>query len=66
MAKDMNIPVLGIVENFSYLECPDCGRKIEVFGKSHIEDIAKELEIPVLRPDSDRSEADRSSGKRSL
>ena len=48
MAKDMNIPVLGIVENFSYLECPDCGRKIEVFGKSHIEDIAKELEIPVL------------------
>ena len=48
MAKQMNIPVLGIVENFSYLECPDCGRKIEVFGKSHIEDIAKELEIPVL------------------
>ena len=48
MAKDMDIPVLGIVENFSYLECPDCGRKIEVFGKSHIEEIAKELSIPVL------------------
>ena len=48
MAKDMNIPVLGIVENFSYLECPDCKKKIEVFGHSHIDEIAKELEIPVL------------------
>ena len=48
MAQKMNIPIIGVVENMSYLECPDCGRKIEVFGKSHIEDIAKELEIPVL------------------
>ena len=48
MAKDMDIPVLGIVENFSYLKCPDCGRKIEVFGKSRIGEIAKELDIPVL------------------
>ena len=32
MAKKMNIPVLGIVENYSYLECPDCGKKIKVFG----------------------------------
>ncbi len=42
MAKLMNIPVLGVIENYSYLKCPDCGRKIEVFGKSHIEEIAKE------------------------
>lgn len=48
MAKKMNIPVLGVVENYSYLECPDCKKRINVFGESHIEDVAKELEIPVL------------------
>lgn len=48
MAKKMNIPVLGVVENYSYLECPDCGKRINVFGESHIEEIAEELEIPVL------------------
>lgn len=48
MAQTMNIPVLGIVENYSYLECPDCGRKISVFGESHIDEIAEELNIPVL------------------
>lgn len=48
MAKQMNIPVLGIVENYSYLVCPDCGKKINVFGKSHIDEVALELEIPVL------------------
>lgn len=48
MAQAMNIPVLGIVENYSYLECPDCGKKISVFGESHIDEIAKELDIPVL------------------
>jgi len=48
MAKQMNIPVLGIVENYSYLECPDCGKKINVFGESHIEEIAEELGVPVL------------------
>ena len=41
MAKLMDIPVLGIIENYSWLSCPDCGRKIEVFGKSRIEEIAK-------------------------
>ena len=40
MAKLMDIPVLGVIENYSYLTCPDCGRKIEVFGKSRIEEIA--------------------------
>ena len=48
MAKQMNIPVLGIVENYSYLVCPDCGKKINVFGESHIDAIAEELGIPVL------------------
>ena len=48
MAELMNIPVLGIVENYSYLRCPDCGKKIEVFGKSHIEDVAKQWNLPVL------------------
>lgn len=48
MAKAMNIPVLGIVENYSYLVCPDCGKKISVFGESHIDQAAEELGIPVL------------------
>ena len=48
MAGQMDIPVLGIVENYSYLECPDCGKKISVFGESHIEETADEYEIPVL------------------
>lgn len=48
MAKKMDIPILGIVENMSYLECPDCGKKISVFGESHIEEVAKEYDLPVL------------------
>lgn len=48
MARKMNIPVLGIVENYSYLECPDCGKKISVFGESHIDEIANELDVEVL------------------
>ena len=48
MAKKMNIPIIGLVENMSYLECPDCGKKISVFGESHMEEVAKENEIPVL------------------
>ena len=48
MAKQMDIPVLGIVENYSYMVCPDCGKKIQVFGESHIEEIAKELGTEVL------------------
>ena len=41
MAKMMNIPVLGLVENMSYVRCPDCGKEIRVFGESHIEAIAE-------------------------
>lgn len=48
MASAMNIPVLGIVENYSYLECPDCGKRIHVFGESHIHEIAEELQTNVL------------------
>jgi len=48
MAKEMNIPVLGVVENYSYLECPDCGKKIHVFGESHIDEIAEEFGTEVL------------------
>lgn len=48
MAKQMNIPILGVVENYSYLECPDCGKKISVFGESHIDEIARELGMSVL------------------
>jgi Mrp family chromosome partitioning ATPase len=48
MARLMNIPVLGIVENMSYLKCPDCGKEIPVFGQSHVEDVAKEYGLEVL------------------
>jgi len=48
MANMMHIPVLGFVENYSYLRCPDCGKKISVFGESHLEQTAQSLGIPVL------------------
>ena len=48
MAVKMDIPVIGMVENYSYLECPDCGRKLNIFGESKIDEVAEELKIPVL------------------
>ena len=48
MANMMNVPILGLVENFSYLECPDCGKRINVFGESTVEDLAKENDIDVF------------------
>ena len=48
MAKMMDIPVLGLVENYSYFQCPDCGKQHAIFGESHIEKVAAELEVPVL------------------
>ena len=48
MANMMHIPVLGFVENYSYLECPDCGKRINVFGESHLDEVAKEFDLPVL------------------
>ena len=43
MAEKMNIPVLGLVENMSYVQCPDCGKKIEIFGQSRAEETAKQF-----------------------
>ena len=48
MAQMMNIPVLGFVENYSYLVCPDCGKKLEVFGQSKLDEVSREMGIPVL------------------
>ena len=48
MAKMMDIPVLGLVENYSYFQCPDCGKQHAIFGESHIDKVAAELEVPVL------------------
>ncbi len=45
MAKMMNVPVIGIVENMSYFECPDCGKRHEIFGKSRVEEIAARFGI---------------------
>ncbi len=48
MAKMMNVPVLGLVENMSYYICPNCNEKINIFGESKIEETAAELGVPVL------------------
>lgn len=48
MAKLMNVPILGIVENMSYFECPDCGKRHSVFGESKLKEAAGEMGIPVL------------------
>ena len=48
MARMMEIPVLGFVENYSYYQCPDCGKKTEVFGKSHLDAMSQQYNIPIL------------------
>ena len=48
MASLMNIPVIGLVENMSYVKCPDCGREMYVFGKSKAEEVAAQYGIPFL------------------
>ena len=48
MASMMNVPVLGLVENLSYVKCPDCGKEIKVFGESHIEQIAEKFGYDLL------------------
>ena len=45
MARMMNIPILSIVENMSYFECPNCNEKHYIYGESHIDDIASKYEI---------------------
>ena len=49
MAEMMNVPILGIVENMSYFVCPDCGKRHQIFGESHIEEIAAKHNIHVVR-----------------
>ena len=48
MARMMNIPVLGLIENYSYFQCPDCGKKHAIFGESKLEQVAAELDLPIL------------------
>lgn len=48
MAELMKVPIVGMIENYSYLCCPDCGRRIEVFGPSHAKEISERYQIPLL------------------
>ncbi len=48
MAEMMDVPILGLIENMSYFECPDNGKKYEIFGSSHIDEIAKDHSLDVL------------------
>ena len=48
MAEMMKVPMLGIVENMSYVVCPDCGKHINVFGDSHVDEVAAKHHLPVL------------------
>lgn len=48
MAQMMKIKVLGVVENYSFVVCPDCGKEMKIFGESHIDEIAAELGMEVL------------------
>ncbi|WP_099204763.1 Mrp/NBP35 family ATP-binding protein [Scatolibacter rhodanostii] len=48
MANMMNIPILGLVENMSYALCPDCGKHINIFGESHVDEIAAKYNLPIL------------------
>ena len=48
MAQMMHVPILGLVENMSYAVCPDCGKHINVFGDSHVDEIADKYSLPVL------------------
>jgi Mrp family chromosome partitioning ATPase len=48
MAEMMKVPMLGIVENMSYIVCPDCGKHINVFGESHVDEVAAKHGLPVL------------------
>ncbi|MCG8499800.1 MAG: Mrp/NBP35 family ATP-binding protein [Firmicutes bacterium] len=48
MAKEMHIPILGLIENMSYIQCPDCDKRIDIFGKSKVEEAAKEMDLKLL------------------
>lgn len=48
MARMMHVPVIGFVENYSYYQCPDCRKQVEIFGKSHLDALAQEYGLPIL------------------
>ena len=48
MARMMNVPILGLVENFSYFVCPDCGKQHKIYGDSHLENVASTYNLPIL------------------
>lgn len=48
MAEAMQVPILGLVENMSYFECPDCGKRHAIYGQSHIEEIASQYKLDIL------------------
>ncbi|CAJ36509.1 Mrp/NBP35 family ATP-binding protein [Methanocella arvoryzae] len=48
MAKTINVPVLGLIENMSYMQCPDCDRKIRLFGESKVERLAKQYGLRMI------------------
>ena len=48
MTNLLHVPVCGVIENFSYFECPDCGKRHEIFGKSNLDELANEFDLPVL------------------
>ena len=48
MAAIMEVPVVGLVENYSYFKCPDCGKEHAIFGESKLEQVAEKMGIPVL------------------
>ncbi len=48
MARDLKVPILGIVENMSYLQCPDCSKRIRLFGESQVEKLAKRYDVPLI------------------
>ena len=48
MARLMDVPILGVVENMSYFKCPDCGKELKIFGESHLEETAGEFGLDIL------------------
>ena len=48
LANLMNVPIIGLVESMSYVKCPDCGKEMHIFGKSHVDEISQEYGLPVL------------------
>lgn len=48
MAHMMSVPVLGVIENYSYFKCPDCGKEHQIFGESHLDEVAKSMNLNVL------------------